>query len=268
MEIPLMLGRDLSAKDDQTAPKVAIINETFARAYFPDENPVGKRFNFEGRSNKGEEIEIVGVARDAKFSSVRTETPLTVYLPYMQNVPGLGQMNFEVRTAGNPSELVAAIREAAQAVDNNVPLFEVKTQNEQVEQSLTQERIFAKLSAFFGLLALLLACIGLYGIMSYGVARRTHEIGIRMALGAEARDVLWLVMRETLILVLLGVAIGLPASLAATQLISSMLFGLTPTDPVTISLATIFMMGVAVFAGYLPARRASRVDPMVALRYE
>ena len=268
MEIPLMLGRHLSARDDETAPKVAIINETFARTYFPDVNPIGRRFKFDGRSNKNTEIEIVGVSRDAKFSSVRTETPSTVYLPYMQNISGLGQMSFEVRTAGNPTDLIASIREAAQSVDSNVPLFEVKTQSEQVEQSLVQERLFANLSAFFGLLALSLACIGLYGIMSYGVARRTHEIGIRMALGAEARDVLWLVMRETLLLVLIGIVIGLPTALAATQLISSMLFGLTATDPVTISLATIFMIGVAAFAGYLPARRASRVDPMVALRYE
>jgi predicted permease len=275
MEIPLKLGRELSAQDNENAPKVAIINETFARTYFPDANPIGKRFLFGkpgspsvGKSGKGDEYEIVGVARDAKFSSVRGETPLTVYLPYLQNINGLGQMSFEVRTAGDPAQLVASIREAAQSIDNNVPLFEVKTQAEQAEQSFAQERIFAKLSAFFGLLALLLACIGLYGIMSYGVARRTREIGIRMALGAEARNVLWLVMRETMILVLIGAAIGLPAALVATQLISSMLFGLTPTDPATVVFATIFMIGVAAFAGYLPARRASRVDPMVALRYE
>jgi ABC-type antimicrobial peptide transport system permease subunit len=177
-------------------------------------------------------------------------------------------MNFEVRVAGDPVQLITAVRQAVQSVDSNVPLFAVKTQSEQVDQSLARERTFAQLSTFFGLLALLLACIGLYGIMSYGVTRRTQEIGIRMALGARPGNVLWLVMRETLLLVLIGVAIGLPAALAATQLIASMLFGLMPNDPVTISAATIFMIGVAAFAGYIPARRAARVDPMIALRYE
>lgn len=268
MEIPLLFGRNLSASDDEKSLKVAIINETFARTYFPAENPIGKRFSFARRSKNTEEIEIVGVAKDAKFSSVRNETPATVYLPYMQSVANLGQMNFEVRTAGNPNDMVAAIREAAQRADSNVPLFAVKTQSEQAEQSFSQERLFAQLSAFFGLLALLLASIGLYGIMSYGVARRTREIGIRMALGAQSRNVLWLVMRETLVLIFIGAAIGLPLALAATKLVSSMLYGLEPTDPMTVAFATVFMTAVAAFAGYLPARRASRVDPMVALRYE
>jgi ABC-type antimicrobial peptide transport system permease subunit len=177
-------------------------------------------------------------------------------------------MNFEVRTAGDPTEIISAVRQAAQSIDGNVPLFDLKTQSEQVDQALAQERLFARLSAFFGLLALLLACIGLYGIMSYSVARRTHEIGIRIALGAQPGSVLWLVMRETLLMVLMGVAIGVPGALAAAKVISSMLFGLTATDPVTISIATLVMIGVAAFAGYLPARRASRVDPMIALRYE
>jgi predicted permease len=267
MEIPLLLGRNLSARDDEASHKVALINETFARTYFPDENPVGRRISFDTRNNT-DPIEIVGVSRDAKYSQVRGETPPTVYTPYLQNISGLGQMTFAVRTAGDPTEMIAAIRQAAQAVDSNVPLFDLKTQSEQVDQALAQERLFARLSAFFGLLALLLACIGLYGIMSYSVARRTHEIGIRVALGAQPGNVLWLVMRETLLLVLAGVAIGVPVALAAAKVISSMLFGLTATDPVTIFIAMFLMMGVGAFAGYLPARRASRVDPIVALRYE
>jgi ABC-type antimicrobial peptide transport system permease subunit len=177
-------------------------------------------------------------------------------------------MNFEVRTAGDPTALVGAIREAVSEVDRNIPLFDVKTQRRQAEQSLTQERLFATLSSFFGLLALLLACIGLYGVMSYAVARRTNEIGIRMALGATAPRVIRLVMRETMLLVVIGVVIGLGAALASARLIENMLFGLAPRDPVTISLATLLMVMVAALAGYLPARRASKVDPMIALRYE
>ena len=177
-------------------------------------------------------------------------------------------MNFEVRTAGDPTALVAAIREAVSEVDKNVPLFDVKTQRRQAEQSLAQERLFATLSSFFGVLALLLVCIGLYGVMSYAVTRRTNEIGIRMALGATAPRVTRMVMRETMLLVVIGVVIGLGGALASTRLIEGMLFALAPRDPVTISLATLLMIAVAAIAGYLPARRASKVDPMVALRYE
>jgi predicted permease len=266
MQIPLLLGRSFNSHDDESAPKVAVINETMARTYFSGSNPVGKIFTV-GRRNK-EQIEVVGMVRDAKYSSMRRNTPPTFYTPYSQRPTDLGQMNFEVRTEANPTEMVSAIRLLVQEVDKNLPLFDVKTQSEQVNATLAQERLFARLSSFFGLLALMLACVGLYGLMSYAVARRTHEIGIRMALGAKGGDVLWMVMREILMLVLIGIAIGLPSALAAMQLISSMLFGLTATDPVTICVATLFMIAVAAFAGYLPARRASRVDPMVALRYE
>jgi ABC-type antimicrobial peptide transport system permease subunit len=177
-------------------------------------------------------------------------------------------MHFEVRTAGDPTDIVTSVRRVVQSLGQNLPLFEVKTQVEQIDQTLFQERLFAKLSSFFGLLALALACVGLYGIMSYAVARRTNEIGIRMALGAERHNILGMVMRETLIMVALGVAIGIPAALAATRVISSMLYDLKPTDPLTIAVSASVMIAVAASAGYLPARRASRVDPMVALRYE
>jgi ABC-type antimicrobial peptide transport system permease subunit len=163
---------------------------------------------------------------------------------------------------------IPAVRHAVQSIDPNLPLSNVRTQVEQIDQTLFQERLFAKLSSFFGLLALILACIGLYGIMSYAVARRTNEIGIRMALGARREDILRKVLREAFVLVFAGMAIGIPIALGALRLISSMLFGLKPTDPVTLAGATAFMLAVAAFAGYLPARRASRVDPMVALRYE
>jgi predicted permease len=266
MEIPLLLGRGFNSKDDENAPKVAVINETMARTYFSSDNPVGRLFSI-GRKNK-EQVEVIGMVKDVKYTNVRQNIPPTFYMPYLQRPNDLGRVSFEVRTSGNPTEMVAAIRQVVQEADKNLPLFDVKTQSEQVNATLAQERLFARLSSFFGLLALMLACIGLYGLMSYAVARRTHEIGIRMALGARSGDVLWMVMREILMLVLIGVAIGLPAALAATRLISSMLFGLTATDPMTISVATLFMIAVAALAGYIPARRASRVDPMVALRYE
>jgi len=168
----------------------------------------------------------------------------------------------------NPTNLVSAIRHEVHAIDKNLPMFDVKTLTQQVDESLLPERLIATLSGFFSLLALLLASIGLYGIMSHAVIRRTSEIGIRMALGAHSGDALWLMLRETLLLVLIGVGIGMPIALVATRLISSQLFGLTPNDPLTITLATLLLLAVSALAGYLPARRASQVDPLVALRYE
>jgi predicted permease len=268
MGIPLVLGRGLSERDDESAPRVAVINQTMATRSFPGEDPIGKRLGFNGVQHN-REIEIVGVVSDAKYSTLRGRTPATLYFPYKQQASSFGgQMNFEVRTAGDPTAIVGAIREAVSEVDKNLPLFDITTQRRQIEHSLAQERLFASLSSFFGLLALLLACIGLYGVMSYAVARRTNEIGIRMALGATAPRVTRMVMGETMLMVFIGVVIGLGAALASTQLIESMLFGLAPRDPLTISSATVLMIAVAGVAGYLPARRASRVDPMVALRYE
>lgn len=265
MEMPILLGRSLSLHDDERAPKVAVINQMLARKYFGDENPLGRRFGFGGPETSGQ-IEIVGVARDAKYTDMRRETEPTVYLPYPQSIPR--SATFIVRSSGNPTALTASIRDAVRDVDSNLPIFGVKTQSQQADESLVQERLFATLSSFFGVLALLLACIGLYGVMSYGVARRTNEIGIRMALGATSTRVTRMVMRETMLVVGIGVAIGLGAAVATTRLVAVMLFGLAPTDPVTVSFAVLLMIAVAALAGYIPARRAARVDPMVALRYE
>ncbi len=264
MQVPILLGRGLSIRDDQRAPRVAVINQTLAREYFGDENPVGRRFGF--GAAESDQIEIVGVVRDAKYSSLRRGTPPTAYTPYLQDIPG--QVNFAVRTGGDVEALIPSIREAVRHVDRNLPLFDVKTQIQQSDESMAQERLFATLSSFFGVLALLLACIGLYGVMSNAVARRTNEIGIRMALGATAPCVTRLVMRETMLLVVIGVVIGLGAALASTRLIENMLFGLAPRDPATISFAALLLIAVAALAGYIPARRAARVDPMIALRYE
>ena len=265
MEMPLLVGHGFTSRDDQRAPKVAVINQTLARKYFGDDNPVGRRFTY-GGTEEGEKVEIIGVVRDAKYTSLRQETPATLYTPYLQEAPG--QVNYAVRTDGDVNAMIGSIREAVREVDSNLPLYSVKTQSQQSNESVRGERLFATLASFFGAVALLLACIGLYGVMSYGVARRTNEIGIRMALGATAHGVTRMVMRETIVIVLIGVAIGLGTAFATTRLIASMLFGLIPTEPLTISLAVVVMIGVAAVSGYLPARRASKVDPMIALRYE
>ena len=265
MEIPILLGRGLTPSDGELAPKVAVVNQMMARKYFGDDNPIGRRLGFGGPPTAGQ-IEIVGVARDASYTGLRDKTEPTVYLPYLQSPPRWA--TFIVRTSGNIAAMTPLIRDAVREVDSTLPLFAMKTQSQQVDESLAQERLFANLSSFFGALALSLACIGLYGVMSYGVARRTNEIGIRMALGATGARVTQMVMRETMVVVLIGVLIGCGTAVVTTRLIAAMLFELEPTDPGTILFAVLVMIAVAGFSGYVPARRASKVDPMIALRYE
>jgi len=264
MEISLVSGRALTPRDTANAPSVAVINEAAARKYFPNESPIGRRFG--SSVDQSGRQEIVGILRDAKYNSVRDDAVPTMYLPYLQRPQG--SATFEVRTAGDPLAWIAAIRDAVRRVDPDIPLINVTTQLEEVERRFLQEKLFAQAYTLFGGLALLLASIGLFGLMSYSVARRTNEIGIRMALGAQRRDVLRLVMRESMILVAAGVAIGLGGAIAASRLISTLLFGLAPTDPMTMSSAIGVMVCVSVLAGYLPARRAARIDPLVALHYE
>jgi predicted permease len=265
MGIPIVNGRAFAARDDATAPKVVIINEAAARKYFPNANPVGQRFG-SSIENSGQ-LEVVGVLRDVKYSSLRDEAPPTMYVPYMQT--RVGSPVFEVRTAGGASAgVMGSIREATRQIDPNLPLTDVSTQIEQVERRFAQEKLFAQAYTLFGGLALLLASIGLFGLMSYSVSRRTNEIGIRMALGAQRNDVLRLVMRESMVLVVVGVVIGLAIAIGASQLVATLLFGLPPRDPLSIVAAVGIMVVVSALAGYLPARRASRVDPMVALHYE
>jgi len=213
------------------------------------------------------DLEIVGVVADAKYPNLKEAAPQTAYLPFSQ-YDSLRQRTLCVRAAGNASALIAAIRREARSLDPQLPVFNVKTFAEQINESISRERLVALLSSFFGLFALLLACLGLYGVMAYAVARRTREIGIRMALGARPGAVLWLVLRETLLLIFIGIVIGLPVALAATRLTEGLLFGLTPNDPLTLALATLALIAIAALAGYLPARRAARVDPLVALRFE
>ncbi len=266
--IPLVAGRDFGPQDTRGSQKVAVINESMARRFFGHENPVGRRFSYDSSdSSRGDDLEIIGVVKDAKYISLREPSRPMFYLSFAQ-VGGRGQMTLVVRTAGNPAPIAAAIQREARALDPRMPRFEVESLAAQLDASLMQERLVATLSSVFGLLALVLVCIGLYGLMAYDVARRTHEIGIRMALGASARQIVRLVLGKTLWLVGIGLVVGLGAALGATRLIASLLYGLTPNDPLTIALASMLLLTVAALAGYLPARRASRVDPMVALRHE
>jgi predicted permease len=263
MGIPILLGRGLTIRDNQTAPRVVVINEALERRYFPNASPIGRRFSWHEK-----DVEIVGIARNAKYNDLRQADPPTVYDPYLQNVGGIGRMIFVMRTAGDPTSAIRGVRTAIAAVDRNLPLYNVRTEVQQIDSALIRERLFAELTSCFGGLALLLASIGLCGVMSYTVARRTGEIGIRMALGAAKGDIARMVLREVLVLIAAGLSIGLPAALLCTRMIRNQLYGLSLSDPVSIAVAIGVLVVVAGLAGYLPARRASRIDPMAALRQE
>ena len=268
MEMPLLLGRAFRNSDGDVAPRVAVVNQRFAAQYFSGGNPIGHRLWF-GAAN-GEPMEIVGMARDAKYTDLRNPTQPTVYVPFSQDVPG--QANFAVRTVGDPLALIPAVRQAAREVDARVPLFEVKSQIDQAEESVAKEAVFARLSTLLGSIALLLAAVGLYGTMSYVVVRRTAEIGIRMALGAERRTIVKMVLRDTFAMVLAGITMGIPAALIASRawrdVLDQILFGLQPNDPIITGSAAAILIVVALLAGWLPAQTASKVDPLIALQSE
>jgi predicted permease len=264
MGIPLTSGRVFTERDDRRAPQVAIINEAAARKFFPAENPVGRRIG-DSPEDSGD-IEIVGVLRDVRYNSLREPPPPTLYVPHLQNNPE--DLIFTVRTAVDSASVLSAVRAAVSAADPNIPIRTVETQMSTIERRFAQEKVLAQAYALFGGIALFVAAIGLFGLMSYNVSRRTREIGIRMAMGAQRSEVLGLVLRESMLLVVAGIAIGIAASLAAGRLVASQLFGLEPGDPVTMVSAMVVMLAVSGAAGYLPARRAARVDPMIALRYE
>jgi predicted permease len=264
MKIPVILGRSFNERDTANSQKVAVINESLARAYFPGISPIGRTFSVSGEPKV--EFTIVGVARDAKHVSLQEKPRPAAFYPHAQH-PGYYN-SLLVRYTGNPATLIPRIKSAFAAVDPNLPVDNFSTLEELVDSAAGSQRLVALLTTAFGVLAALLASIGIYGVMSYGISRRTNEFGIRMALGAQRGDVLWMVLRETLGLLLIGVAAGLALALTLSRLVTSMLFGLSPTDPLAIGSAVALMAAVALFAAWLPARRATRIDATVALRYE
>ena len=278
--VPLLAGRDfrltdnrwvkrqnVTENDDDTTPTAIIINEKFAQRFFAGRNPLGLHLGFGTDPGTHTEMEIIGVVKDIKYMNLRDEIPIQAYVPYMSS-PYLGGMTIYVRTAGEPNQLMSSVRAKMRDLDANIPVYAMRTMDEQISNSLSTDRMIASLSTVFGSLATVLAIIGLYGVMSYSVAQRTREIGIRMALGAEQGKVIGMVMREVTTLIAIGVAVGVPAALLLTRVVKSQLYGLEAHDPWTLGLATALLAIVACAAGYIPAMRASRVDPMKALRYE
>ena len=258
MGISLVRGREFNAED---TAGVAIINETVARRYFPGKDPLG------GHIRRGRQLaEIVGIARDSKYRTLSEDPLPTLYMPLLRNYTPF--VTLHVRTAGDPKTLLAAVRREVESLDPNLSAFNIKTLDEQKSSSLYTENMAATLLSGFGILALMLSAVGIFGVMAYVVDRRTREIGIRMALGAQRQEVLKEVLNEGMVLALAGLVLGLGGAMAATRLLSSFLYGVTPTDPVTLVLIPVILISVAFLANYIPARRAARIDPMVALRYE
>ncbi len=268
MQIPILLGRGINRNDTTHSPAVAVVDETFAKKYFPGENPVGHRFSQGNTFNPMMAWEIVGVCKPAELTDPHATLRPKAFMAFTQNPRNLDEMFFEVRAQGPATSVISELREAVRQADRALPLIGLKTQKQETSDAVAFDRLFARLTTAFGLLALTLAMIGLYGTMAYAVTRKTHEIGIRMALGAKPRDVLAMVIRQGITLTLIGVGIGVAAALAATRLVSSMIFGVTPYDPPTFAVVSGILLAVAVAACYIPARRAMRVDPMVGLRYE
>lgn len=294
MGIPLVVGREFALADERTmipeeidwtkpdaqekrdraeaqvkgAPKYAIVNEKFAQYYFGSAAAaVGRRFGFGGNPGTKTDIEIIGVSKNTMYRNLRDQIPRQVFIPYLQqDYPS--SMNVYVRTELDPDRMFRAVQTAVKRLDNTLPVYDMRSVEEQIGRSLVTERMIAMLSAVFGVIATLLAIVGLYGVMAYTVARRTREIGIRIALGAFTKDVIWMVMREALLLIAIGIGIGLPAAFGLTHYVQTQLYGLTPNDPATVAAATAALIAAATLAGYVPALRASRVDPIRALRYE
>jgi macrolide transport system ATP-binding/permease protein len=267
MQIPMTLGREIDERDRPGSPPVAVVNELFARTYFGEQNPLGRHLTLEGPSPR--DMEIVGVSANVRYQGVKEKLFPIVFIPYNQGAfPAVMDMTYALRTAGDPLAYVKTVREVVHQADARIPVTGIKTQAAEIDQNINQEIVFARLCTGFGLLALIIACVGLYGTMAYTVARRTGEIGIRMALGARRISVVVMVMRQVLVLAAGGLALSVPAALITSKFVESFLFGMKPNDPVALTTAAGVLLSAALLAGFLPARRASRIDPITALRHE
>lgn len=263
MQIPLLLGRTSTPQDDETTLKAVVVNESFAKSYLPGEQPVGKQVEI-----ARELREIVGVVADAKYASLKSAPIRVAYIPFRQRLSAMRNMSFQIRTRSNAGTMAPLIRQVVQAVNPNLPVYALRTQEEYNRRAMENDRRFAWLSTFFGAIALVLTVIGLYGVMSYSVAQRTREIGVRMALGAQPVSVLSMVMTQGMRVAIAGLTVGLASALAAQRLLKTLLYGVTGTDPLTFAAIAVLLVAVALGACFFPARRAARVDPLVALRYE
>ncbi len=263
MQIPILAGREIDEHDLAGSTPVAVISERLARTYFGNENPVGRRITF---ADENRDLEIVGVSGNVRYGDLKEGNPMTVFIAVSQFSPD--GMTYALRTAGDPLRYVKSVYEIVRKADSRIPIANVVTQAAEIDRTISQEITFAKLCTGFAILALLIACVGLYGTMSYSVARQVGEIGIRMALGAQRSAVVWMVLRRVLLLAAVGLAIGMPAAFSASRLVKSFLFETQPNDPGTLALAGVVLLSAAILAGYAPARRASRIDPVAALRQE
>ncbi|HEY6292286.1 MAG TPA: FtsX-like permease family protein, partial [Terriglobia bacterium] len=265
LETPMLLGRDFTAADTSSAPKVAIVNETFVKSYLAGLSPMGHHVAISSGPGTPQ-YTIVGVAADSRYTSVNEGAVPMAYFPYTQT--GAGTMHFELRTQGKPAAILPEVRRAVRDFNPDLALLQPMTQEEQFQQGYAQQRLFARCSIFFGALAALLVATGLYGTLAYRVSRRTAEIGVRMALGAQRRQVLWMVLHESLMVAMAGVIVGLPLAVAAGRVLRAILYGLGPGDPLTFIGALAGIALVTLIASLIPARRAASVDPMQALRTE
>jgi putative ABC transport system permease protein len=275
MNIPMLRGRDVNESDDMGSPGVLVVNETMARNFWPGENPLGKRIALVDPLQAARWMTVVGEAKDSKQDNWVAAPYSEIFLPYLQAHDYLNDMlsrnsylTLVVRANGNPAPLTSAVEGAAWALDKNVTISQVQTMEQAVEDSNAQPRFYVLLLGTFAAIALILAAVGIYGVMSYSVSRRTHEIGVRMALGAEKSHVLKLVTGQGMLLALAGTAVGLAGALPLTRLMASLLYAVRPSDPLTFIIVPVVLIGVALLASYIPARRAMKVDPMVALRHE
>jgi len=270
MKIPLIAGREIDDRDFARSAAVAVVNEKYVRVNFDRRMPLGQRIVINPQPGKSAlEFEIVGVSKDFRYGNLKEDLPSIAFVPFNQIPFGrIGEMTYSLRTAVDPLAVVATVHEIVWQADARVPVTHIKTQAVMIEQTMTQEILFARLCSGLAFLALAIACVGLYGTMSYAVARRTGEIGIRMALGAPRGRVLWMVMRQVAIMSAIGLAIGLPAAWETSRLVKSFLYGIKADDPLSIAAAIVTMAISVLVAGYAPARRASRIDPVIALRSE